>query len=604
MKGSLDDTKTKMALAKFLIHNLALTFKLLTGADGKGIEMYPFQEILIRMLFEKDNSLCVLGRGCGKSTCAAWFIILYALLNPGSKIGILGPSFRNTRKMFQEIQKIKGLKGATLLAQCITDEKCAPDINQLKIGTSEVFALPLGSSGDKIRGYRFNVVILDEAGFVPEKIITSVIIPFLSTNVDPIKKQQVITQEKDLVARGLMKEEDMTVFKNNKFIALSSATYQFEYLYRLYKAYKENILHPEPNQLASYGIFQMSYEAAPEGLLDRANTESAKKSFSPMEFDKEYRAIFPSDSDSFFSMKKMEAATLQVGEEPCFEIYGQKKDEYLLSIDPNSLNKSSSADHFAMSVFKLNKLKRKTYLVHQFAACDLEISDYIRYMAYILQNFNIVVVAIDASGASFIQVCNDSQIFKDNNLRVEMFEADFEVDDKEYVKELNKARRSYNLTAKKICFPLQYSNDWKRKANELLQCEIEYRRIMFAATPDDTTWENYLHHNIPNFDSLKFMSGDDEVSNDSDSKKLDFIEHQKFLMKDVKAQCCLIQLKVTEQGSHTFELPQNLRRAGGKLKIRRDSYSALFQGVYMANKYYDMMTNTEEDYSSWVPYVL
>lgn len=538
------------------------------------------------------------------STTAAWFIILYALFNPGSKIGIIGPSFRNTRKMFQEIQKIKNAKGAELLYQCITDEKCAPDVNQLKIGSSEVFALPLGSSGDKIRGYRFNVVILDEAGFVPEKIITSVIIPFLSTNIDPIKKQQTINKEQQMINDGIMKEEDRTIFKNNKFIALSSATYQFEYLYRLYKSYKDSIEHPEPNQLASYGIFQMSYEASPEGLLDRANTESAKKSFSSIEFDKEYRAIFPSDSDSFFSMKKMEAATLQIGEEPCFEIYGELKAEYLLSIDPNSLNKSSSADHFAMSVFKLNKLTKKTYLIHQFAACDLEISDYIRYIAYILQSFNIVCLTIDASGASFIQVCNDSQIFKDANLKLDFFEADFEVDEKEYIKELNKAMKSYNLSGKRICYAQQYTNDWKRTANEQLQCAIEYKRIMFASTPDDGKWQNYLDHNIANFDSLKFLSGDDEVSNDSDSKKLDFIEHQKFLIKDVKSQCCLIQLKVTEQGSHTFELPQNLRRAGGKLKVRRDSYSALFQGVYMANRYYDMMTNTQEDYGSWVPYVL
>ena len=172
-----------------------------------------------------------MGRGTSKSTTAAWFVILYAIMYPGSKIGIIGPSFRNTRKLFQEIQKVAGMRGAEFLRQIVTDVKCAPDINQCKIGSSEVYALPLGSSGDKIRGYRFNVVILDEAGFVPEKIITTVILPFLSTNVDPIERQKIRDNDQKLIDLGLMKEEDRTVFKSNKFLAFSSATYQFEYLY-------------------------------------------------------------------------------------------------------------------------------------------------------------------------------------------------------------------------------------------------------------------------------------------------------------------------------------------------------------------------------------
>lgn len=601
LKGGLDDKQTKIYLAKFLIHNLAFTFKLLTGANGDGVELYAFQEILLRMLFERDNVLCVMGRGTGKTWIAAVFIILYSIVYPGSKIGIIGPSFRNTRKLFQEIQKIKNRKGATLLYQIVTDEKCAPDINQLKIGSSEVFALPLGSSGDKIRGYRFNVVILDEAGFVPEKIITSVIVPFLSTNIDPIKRQNIINQENDLVDQGLMEEEDRTPFRNNKFLAFSSATYQFEYLFRLYNVYKQNILNPEKDQLASYGIFQMSFEASPEGLLDRANIEGARKSFSTIEFDKEYRAIFPLDSDSFFGMKKMEDATLPIGSEPSFEIIGNPTDEYLLAIDPNSLNKSTSADHFGMSVFKLDSKNRKVYLVHQFAACDLEIVDYILYLAYILENFNIKVVSIDASGASFIQICNDSQIFKDKSLKLDFFIADFRVEDKAYIRELNKARRSYNETSKKICYAQQFSNDWKREANEHLQSCIEFKRMLFAATPDDYKWEKYLNTNISNFDKLKFVSGE-TVGGDSQARKYDFIDHQNFLMKDVKCQCCLIQLKVTEQGTHTFELPQNIRRQTGKLKTRRDLWTTLYMGNQMAKYYFDMFS-TEDKFNFNTTYV-
>ena len=77
-------------------------------------------------------------------------------------------------------------------------------------------------------------------------------------------------------------------------------------------------------------------------------------------------------------------------------------------------------------------------------------------------------------------------------------------------------------------------------------------------------------------------------------------------MKDVKAQCCLIQLKVTEQGTHTFELPQNIRRQTGKLKTRRDLWTTLFMGNQMAKYYFDMFSTDEKfNYDNkWCPYIL
>lgn len=511
----------------------------------------------------------------------------------------------NSKELFKTIQDVINRPGSQLLKHCFVKENVSPDRCFMQIGTSEIIALPLGTSGDKIRGYRFNVVILDEAGFVPEKIITSVIIPFLSTNVDPIERERTRQRENDLISRGLMKESDRIVFKNNKFLAFSSATYQFEYLFSLYKNYKEAILNPKPNQFASYGIFQMSYEAAPPGLLNNASTENAKNSMSVAEFTKEYRAQFPSDSDSYYSMKKMENCTVPLGQEPSVEIYGEKNAKYLVAIDPNSMSEASTADHFAISVFKLNEKNREVILVHQFAACELNITDYIWYFLYILENFNVVCVTIDRSGAQFVNMCNESQMFKDRNLKLDFFEADFEVEEREYVRELNKARRSYNLTAKRICFSQYFFNDWKRNACEYLQYSIEYKKIWFAAEPNDHNFETMLKFNIGNFDKLKIFSGEEKGS-DQESRKIDFIEHQKTLMKDVKYQCSLIELKVSGQGAHSFELPSNIRRLRGENQVRRDNFTTLMLGNYMAKRYFDM-TSVDEKFnfnSSYRPSVI
>ncbi|MFK5284407.1 hypothetical protein ACI3PL_32985, partial [Lacticaseibacillus paracasei] len=76
-----------------------------------------------------------MGRGIGISTIAVWFIVLYAILYPGSKIGILGPSFRKTRELFKGIQDLSGRRGAGLLKACIEKEQALPDLCYMKIGT-------------------------------------------------------------------------------------------------------------------------------------------------------------------------------------------------------------------------------------------------------------------------------------------------------------------------------------------------------------------------------------------------------------------------------------------------------------------------------------
>lgn len=594
--GLLDENEAKEWLSKFLKHNLFYLFKMLVGSNpvDKAMELYPFQEILLKMLFEKDNVMCIIGRGIGKTTCAIFFIIMYCILYPDSKIGILSPSFRKSRDIFKGIEDLAGRKGADLLRQCVFDKRQAPDLCYMKwVNGSEIFALPLGASGDKIRGYRFNVVVLDEAGFVPEKIITSVIMPFLSTNIDPITRQKTINLENKLVSEGIMKDEQRTIFRNNKFLAFSSATYQFEYLYTLYKNYREVILNPKQDQLATYGIFQMSYEASPEGLLNKSATENAKTSLSPMEFLKEYCGQFPADSNGYFKMSKLEACTIQPGMEPCFEITGEKKSKYLVSIDPNSMSDSSVADHFAMSVFKLDESKREVVLVHQFAACELNINDYIYYLLYILTEFNVVMIVLDRSGSQFIGMCNESQIFKDRGINLDFFQGDFEVDEKDYVRELNSARRSYNLTGKRICYSQYFSSDYKKSGNEFLQWAVEYKKIWFSADPSDDKFERMLQFNIPHFDKLKIYSGETQVA-DELTRKIDFIDHQKVLMKDVKYQCSLIELKVSSQGTHTFELPQQIRRIRGEGQTRRDNYTALFMGVYMSKRYFDLISTDEK----------
>ena len=99
----------------------------------------------------------------------------------------------------------------------------------LEIGESKIIALPLGD-GSKLRGFRFHRIIIDEFLLMPEHIYNEVILPFLSVVQNPTEREKVQKAEKTMIARQNERGRSGYQWPNNKLIALSSASYKFEYL--------------------------------------------------------------------------------------------------------------------------------------------------------------------------------------------------------------------------------------------------------------------------------------------------------------------------------------------------------------------------------------
>ncbi len=112
LKGELENREAKVTLAKFLRANLGLTTELISG-----IKLAPFQEIMLKGMLNKNFSMLVLGRGCGKTFIASVFCFLQCIFEPGTKILIAGPTFRTARFIFNNLEKMVESKGAELLAQ-------------------------------------------------------------------------------------------------------------------------------------------------------------------------------------------------------------------------------------------------------------------------------------------------------------------------------------------------------------------------------------------------------------------------------------------------------------------------------------------------------
>ena len=472
----MEETEAKILLYKFLKENPSFASELFTG-----VKLFPFQHMAIKAMMESDYFLGIWSRGMSKSFSTAVFALLDAILHQGVHIGILSKSFRQSKMIFKKIEEISKSPKATFFSQCITRTSKMNDEWVMEIGRSSIRALPLGD-GEKLRGFRFQRMIIDELLLMPEKIYNEVILPFLSVVENPTERQEVYDLETQLIEAGKMKEEDRRVWPNNKIIGLSSASYKFEYLYKIYQQYEKLILDENTQDGAHRTIMHFSYDCAPEQLYDQNLISQARSTMSQSQFEREFGAIFTEDSSGYFKVSKMAACTLSDGEGQCVEVVGNPKDEYILAFDP-SWSESEGSDDFAMLLIKLNKDTRKGIVVHSYGLSGANLKTHIKYAAYLLTHFNIVAVVGDYNGGvQFMNSCNESEVFKNKNLRLETIDAELDKA-QDYQKNILKLKNQYNKLNKKFVFLRKPSSQWIRYANESLQAAFDHRRYSLRVQP-------------------------------------------------------------------------------------------------------------------------
>ena len=299
LKGELTEDVARQTLGKFLIYNLGLTVYQLTG-----FLLEPYQRITIKGWMQKNFSLCIAGRSYSKSFLFGHFAYLYCLFNADHHVIITAATFRSSRRILENIETWANRKrkvfpdgtvfpGGELLKQTFM-KKMEKKPDQYKItfqNGSTITALPLGDP-DNLRGFRCNVLGIDETLLIPLNTIDLVLKPFLAGGADATHKQRVRRKEDARIAKGNMKEEERRKFKStSKMIMLSSASYKWEELYETYKKYL-GLISPDPNLeqkdgspkrdemedgTSSYLVQQLSYKIVKEDLMDPAIVKEIKE---------------------------------------------------------------------------------------------------------------------------------------------------------------------------------------------------------------------------------------------------------------------------------------------------------------------------------------
>ena len=596
LEGSLEENDAKYYLYKFLKENTTFSTQLITG-----VELFPFQHLAIKAMFESDYFLGVWGRGMSKSFTTGLYAVMDAIFNHGVEIGILSKSFRQAKMIFRKMEDIASKPDAKYLNQCITKVTKSNDEWLMQIGTSNIRALPLGD-GSKLRGFRFHRIIIDEFLLMPERIYNEVIVPFLSVVENPQQQQKIFDLETRLIAQGKMKEEDRYVWPNNKLIMLSSASYKFEYLYKVYESFQNLILDERSERKASdakRSIIHFSYNQAPERLYDQNLVKQAKESMSHSQFAREFESVFTDDSSGYFKTSKMAECTVPDGESPTVEVAGEKGADYILSFDP-SWSESDASDDFAMQIIKINKEGNKYTLVHSYAMAGTRLKDHINYFHYLITSFNIIMIVGDYNGGvQFITAVNESKMFKDKNIKIKLLDQAFDRAE-DYKKDLAQAKKAYNPKDYSYCILRKPTSDWIRKSNELLQSNIDHKKIWFGARATDEAYLEQKSKKIP-IKNLKFIKGLDQEESQPAAKMIDLVEHLSENINSTKGQCALIQVYTSPQGHQTFNLPPELRKSTGPNKARKDSYSAIVLGNWGCKIYSDMIKAENVVRSTFAP---
>ena len=534
MEGSIKEEDARYYLYKFLRNNISFTSEMFLG-----VRLFPFQAMAIKGMMVSDYSMFVFSRGMSKTFSTAIYVLLECLLNPKANIGVIAGSFRQSKQIFQKMEDILSKPEASLLKECGFKIQKGTDQWTLTLGSSRAIALPL-ANGERLRGFRFNRIVLDEFLTIPEKIFNEVIIPFLGVVENPIEREELYNLESKLIDKGEMKESDRYIWPNNKLIILSSPSFKFEYMYKLYKKYedlinglgvKESDEEEDFKDDAYRLIMQLSYDCAPSRLYDQNLLKQAKATMSEMQFKREFGAQFIDESDGYFRLSKMAACTIPDGEMPAVEIVGNPSDEYILSFDPNWAG-NTSADHFAMHVFKIDRESQKVCLVHSYAIAGVSLKQHMQYFLYLIQHFNIVGICGDYNGGvQFINSCNESAIFKNENIKIGVIDVDLEKPEN-WHSDIMSFKSQYNVKSKNYCILRKPTANWNRNANEMLQAAIDHKRIFFASRAVDAHFDEQRKKNIP-IDKIKWDMK--MLGSSKGALIIDFIYHQKSIVELTKS---------------------------------------------------------------------
>jgi hypothetical protein len=585
------------------LHTYSLTWlvkHLFRQPDGRPLELLPFQSVLLDMLWTYKYPMVLASRGAGKTFIYALYALLRAILIPGQQIVIVGAGFRQAKLVFNYIVKL--YQSSPLIQEALQGDggpKMAVDQAYIKVGSSNIFAIPLGD-GERIRGLRATCILCDEFASIPEDIYEIVVQPFAAVHADPARRARITALKNRLEALGapdhFLGLIDKGLGFGNQIAISGTASYEFNHFYRKYVMYRRIIesdgdlqrmraaflegnayLHEDAlddNLLRSfkhtdYAIFQLPYHGIPEGFMDESVIANARLTLEPGRFGMEYLCRFARDSDGFFKRSLLEDATPKGEHEVRLEIYGEKGAQYVMGIDPARHN-----DNLAIVILKLTN--RGYELVFCWTLNNKDWPTAARKVLELLRRFNVVYIAMDqgGGGASILDLLHEPSFLTEPG--------------DEPVWAMDNDDTKFH-PGKHIVDMFQWNNNWVRDSNHSMHTEFRQKILLLPYRVDEedilAQYSAYHKTAVAQLSNSQKEWALSEVyglmSEIGDKLSLGIFDN----VLELQTEACAIVKKVSEQGNETFILPPlSAQEKQGRLTDvrRRDRYSALLLASYAA----------------------
>lgn len=569
------------------------------------LELFPFQLVVLKTLWTKRLPMFIACRGGGKSFLLAVFACLKAILNQGTRVIIVGPSFRQSKVVFNYIIDIWN-KSSVFRSMTGSGRHAGPkmDVDQyhINIGDSKIIAIPLGD-GSKIRGLRGNIIIVDEYSMVPESILNVVVKGFGVVSRDPVTK----VKENALIR--LLKQKNMwdddikqaVIDQNqmNQIIYAGTAYYEFNHFFRDYMIWKAIIISrgdrekllrkmgflrerygyeydvPESISWKDYAVIRLPFDVLPPGFMEQEYLDSLSASMNTSQYQMEYCTIFLKDSKGFYRRSLIKSVTtdiplqLPTGEEIQFHpsLIGINNCQYIMGVDP-----AAESDNFAIVVIEVHGNHRR--IVYAWATNKKDFNkrrqdgqvkgyDYYSFCARKIRDltklFNIIRIEIDAfGGGTAVGGCLMNKDLLDEK-EIPIYEI---IEDKE--------KPTDNELGSHILHYVKATTDWNSDANHKMKADFENKRLLF-----------------PLFDtvSIDLAKAEDGIMD----RTFDNMEDNLLNIEDLKDELTNIILTRTATGKEHFSTPEKreLIPDSGRKKVtrlRKDRFSALLMANAYANK--------------------
>jgi hypothetical protein len=443
-----------------------------------GVDLAPIQRLVFRDMWFKNYVIAVCGRGYGKTFTLGMLAALSCLLYPGYRVGLIGPVFRQSKMIFAEVEKLYD-QSSILREACAKKPTRGSDTCYLKFKSvggktpSFIEALPLGD-GNKIRGSRFYLILVDELAQVPDSTLDLVLRPMGATSLAPMERVRRKQEQERLIKLGVAAAEDFAEEKVNKMVMTSSGYYKFNHMWRRMKDHWKMMGAAEAaGEESDYAVWQVPFWDLPDGFLDKNNIAEAKRVMSSAEYSMEYEAAMISDSEGFFKASLLEECTEGSGFN--IELRGEPGGKYIMGVDPNQGGKASCG----VVVIRVGTTNRIVSVLELKSQTTQQLTTALQKLC---EHYNIIRIFMDKGGGGKA-ICD---LLEEGYGGVEPI--------------IDRTNEDHlHMQGRHILEMVNFNPAWISDANFTTKAMLEDKKLLFPEAPSSSTLDleakNYLNIN-------------------------------------------------------------------------------------------------------------